>query len=81
MCIVLNVYLDRVIFETDATLVAVVVLNRSTTIFYLKSLLEEVSNLLNLSDWVVTIKHCFREVNSFVDLLAKKNLILLSFQF
>ncbi|MCI87472.1 hypothetical protein A2U01_0108755, partial [Trifolium medium] len=41
MRIARHLQLDRVIFETDPTLVATVVLNRSTTISYLKSLLEE----------------------------------------
>jgi hypothetical protein len=46
---------------------------------------EELLNLLNLLDWVDTIQHCFREVNSCADFLAKKgfnasfSLVLINF--
>jgi hypothetical protein len=46
--IVCHFHLDCVIFETDSTGVATSVLDRSTIIFYLKPLLEEALNLLNL---------------------------------
>jgi hypothetical protein len=72
MCIAHHFYLDRVIFKIDFILDAIVVFNRSTTIFYLKSLIEENLNLLNLSNWVVDIQHCFRKADSGADLLAKK---------
>jgi hypothetical protein len=42
MCIARYLHLDRVIFETNSTFVAVDVLNCFTTISYLNSLLEEV---------------------------------------
>ncbi|GAU25012.1 hypothetical protein TSUD_154860 [Trifolium subterraneum] len=51
MRIARHLHLDRVIFEIDFTLVAAVVLNRSTTISYLKPLIEEV---------VMIIKGLFR---------------------
>jgi energy-converting hydrogenase Eha subunit C len=48
MHIARHLYLDLAIFETDFTIVATVVLNRSTTISYLKPLSEEFLNLLQL---------------------------------
>jgi len=72
MRIARHLRVDRVIFETDSNLVATAVLNSSTTISYLKPLLEEVLNLLQLQDWSANIQHCFREANSCADLLAKK---------
>jgi ribonuclease HI len=81
MRIARHLHVDRVIFETDSNLIATAVLNRSTTISYLKPLLEEVLNLLNLQDWSATIQHCFREANSCADLLPKKDLMLLSPRF
>jgi hypothetical protein len=63
MCIARNLDLKNVIFETNSTIVATVVLNRSTTISYLKPPLDEVINL-HLQDWSASIEHCFREANS-----------------
>jgi hypothetical protein len=74
MRIARHLHVNRVIFETDSNLIATVVLNRSTTITYLKPLLEEVFNLLHLQDWFATIQHCFGEANYCTDLLAKKRI-------
>jgi hypothetical protein len=48
------------------------VLTRTTSISYLKSLLEEVLNLLNIPNWFPSICHCFWEANRCADMLAKQ---------
>lgn len=58
--------LNRVVFETETANVAKMVLNQDTFIAYLKPLLEEVINLLNLSYWSAIIYPCFREANPMV---------------
>jgi len=45
-----NMKLFQDIFETDSLLMTTIVIRRSTSIFYLKPLLEEVLNLLKLLD-------------------------------
>jgi hypothetical protein len=48
------------------------VITRTTSIFYLKPLLEEVINLLNLRDWSISIHHCFRKANLCANMLVKQ---------
>jgi hypothetical protein len=62
--------LTQVIFETDSLFVMTAIIRRSTSISYLKPLLEEVLNLLHLPDWKASVSHCFREANCCADFLA-----------
>jgi hypothetical protein len=52
--------------------VATSILTRTTTISYLEPLLEEVLNLLNLSNWSASVRHCSWEANRCADMLAKQ---------
>jgi hypothetical protein len=62
--------LSQVTLETDSLLVITAIFRTSTSISYLKLLLEEVRILLRLSYWTTSVSHCPREANSCADLLA-----------
>jgi hypothetical protein len=65
-----NMELTQVIFETDSLFMMTAIIRRSTSISYLKCLLEEVLNLLYLPDWKASVSHCFREAYCCANFLA-----------
>lgn len=63
--------LERVVFETDSTIVVNLISICSSINPQIQSLLGEISVLLQSSSWHTRVQHAFRESNKCADFLAQ----------